>query len=129
MAKTVKFVDNSKQVKAHVKKLIERSLVEIGIEWQRIAILEINNQPNFNQGTSATTGTVDTGLMRASNKATQPKWVNVDVCEIAVGNTVDYALYVTYGTWKMPKRPWFQNSILNHTQTYENVVLRVFKAA
>jgi len=125
IAKQVKFVDNSAQVKREVRKLIGKALTAIGIEWQRIATLEINAQPQFRDNAIIGQGAVDTGLMRASNEYR----VNVSVAEVVVGNRLRYALYVTYGTYKMPQRPWFQNSILNYTKEYENITVRVFKAA
>jgi len=42
--------------------------------------------------------------------------------EVVVGNPLNYALYVTYGTWKMPRRPWFQNSIEKYVEDYRAVV-------
>ena len=123
MPEGVRFIDNSERVKKEFNRLIGKALTAIGIEWQRIATLEINAMPNF--GTGAGRGAVDTGLMRASNEYI----VNVDAAEVIVGNTVNYALYVTYGTWKMPQRPWFQNSVLNYKKEFENIVIRVFKAA
>ena len=112
-----KFVDHSPAVKQQMKKNIGKALASIGLKWEEIATMEINNQPRF--GGSPGMGAVDTGVMRSSNT----HQVNMAKKEVIVGNPLNYALYVTYGTWKMPRRPWFQNSIEKYVDDYHTVVI------
>ena len=109
------FNDNSSAVKTQMEKNIGKCLESLGLQWVNNASIEINNQPNF--GESGGSGAVDTGLMRASNTYRVEKTNKHTI----VGNPLNYALYTTYGTWKMPQRPWFQNSINNHMRSYEDV--------
>ena len=111
-----KFVDYSPAVKRQMEKSIGKALASIGLKWEEIATMEINAQPRF--GGSPGMGAVDTGLMRSSNT----HQVDRAKKEVVVGNPLNYALYTTYGTWKMPRRPWFQNSIEKYVEDYQIVV-------
>ena len=117
-----KFEDNSEKVKAQMAKNIDKALIAIGTKQVEIATMEIRSQPRMRNKVQVGIGMIDSGDMIAANTFTQPQNK-----EIIVGNTAHsdrgapYPLFVTMGTWKMPARPWFQNSIQNYTEDYEAV--------
>ena len=113
-----KFEDNSPAVKAAFAKAVGRTLNALGMKWQEIVTMEIDSMPRFGKlKDTGAMGAVDTGRMRASMEYTVDKGKK----EVTVGSIINYALYVTYGTWKMPRRPFFQNSGFNYDREYEKV--------
>lgn len=118
MAKNWKHTSYKKQVKTQFERKVGRALSAIGHTWERLAAEEIHAQPKFKNKQTVGRGAIDEGAMLNSNAHV----INKQRREITVGNNINYALYVTYGTRKMPARPWFQNSILNHIEDYEAIV-------
>ena len=117
----VKFTDNSAAVKRKLEANIQRALTAIGETYVDLAKHEIQNAPKLGPGASGL-GAIDTGDMLKGNS------FEVGTASVIVGNTMfsdrgaRYPLYVTFGTWKMPKRPWLQNAVFNHVGTYQKVV-------
>jgi len=74
-----------------------------GATGERLQKVEIDAQPKF--GAVSGIGAVDTGLMRASAGS------RVSGRSVHIGNIAHYSIYVTMGTWKMPKRPFLQNAV------------------
>ena len=122
-ANVIKFIDNSAKVKKQLSKNIGRALSNLGHEWERVAAEEIEAQPRMGPMAGSAVGAVDTGLMRDSNSHI----VDFGSGELIIGNPLNYALYTTYGTWKMPARPWFQNSVLEHSERYREVVAEALR--
>ena len=121
---SVKFTDNSSAVRATAERAKGRALEMLGLKWQEIAAMEISAQPRF--GGAPGVGAVDTGLMRGSNVHE----VDLRNSQVVVGNSQRYALYVTYGTWKMPARPWFQNTVdSRYIADYRNVVKQAYSGS
>ena len=123
MGVVVKIIDNSAKVKKQLRKNIGRALSDLGNEWEIVAAEEIMAQPRMGSMAGSALGAVDTGLMRDSNTHV----VDLESGELIIGNPLNYALYTTYGTWKMPARPWFQNSVLEHSERYKKVVEEALK--
>jgi len=119
----VKVIDNSAKFKALMATNINLALSQLGREWESVAREEIERQPRMGPMAGAAMGAVDTGLMRDSNAHK----VNLEKQELIVGNSLDYALYTTLGTWKMEARPWMQNSVLNHGDRYRDVVVNALR--
>ena len=122
----MKFTDNTPAVKAAFAKALARTLYGLGMKWQEIVTTEINNMPRFGKNPrngARAKGAVDTGQMRSSMEYT----VDTRKKQVTVGSMINYALYVTYGTWKMPRRPFFQNSGFNHDNEYKNVVRQLLQ--
>jgi len=116
----VTFRDNSAAVLAAFERAKGKALAMIGLKADEIQAMEISIQPRFGGGSGM--GAVDTGLMRAS----VGHQVNQQNSEVIVGNSADYAIYVTMGTWKMPKRPFLQNTLLNYGDDYRDMVEQAF---
>lgn len=121
---SVKFEDNSVAVLRLFEQNIDKTLHMLGTKQNELAVKEINAQPRMGKLEGAAGGAVDTGRMRGSNTF----FVDAAQREIDVGNTAfsdqgaPYPLYVTMGTWKMQKRSWLQNSVLDHADDYRAVV-------
>jgi len=107
---SVEITDNSSKVLSQLESNIGTALTMIGSKWQEIVTMEITNFP-----------AVDTGRMRSS-MTFRP---NIAAKEVVVGTNVEYAIFVTMGTWKMKKRPFMQNSILNYKADYQEIVASV----
>ena len=133
--KKVKFTSYKPQVKAKFKRAVAGTLEALGMKWQEIVVREINTQPRFGHALSSKRtkkgkrkkrkgeGAVDTGKMHSSMKYK----VNRKKQEVTVGSNLNYALYVTYGTRKMPRRPFFQNSGFNYDKQYKAVIKGVMQ--
>jgi len=115
----VRVIDNTARFLARLDVGINRALNGLGREWEQIVREEIEAQPRMGPMAGSATGAVDTGLMRDSNAFV----VDRQNKELTVGNPLNYALYTTFGTWKMEARPWMQNSVLNHRERYRDVVV------
>ena len=115
----VKMIDKSGKFKKQMVININAALSRLGREWESVAREEIERQPRMGPMAGAAMGAVDTGLMRDSNTHR----VDFEKQELVVGNPLNYALYTTFGTWKMEARPWMQNSVLNHGERYMGVVV------
>ena len=115
----IKTIDNSDKFKKQLTTNINSALSQLGKEWEAVAREEIERQPRMGPMAGAAMGAVDTGLMRESNT----HMVDFEKQEVIVGNPLNYALYTTFGTWKMEARPWMQNSVLNHGDRYMGVVV------
>ena len=119
----IKFKDNSAAVKRKMAANVQSALVATGELFVDLAQKEIQSVPKFGPGTSGL-GAIDTTKMLRSNTFQ----VNAAAKETTIGNTAfsdrgaRYPLYVTFGTWKMPQRPWMQNSVFNHVGTYQKVI-------
>lgn len=116
----LEIADNSARVRAMMESNIGRALADWGRDWELVAAIEIETQPRFGSLAGSSIGAVDTGLMRDSNSHR----LDQDRRELVVGNPLNYALYTTFGTWKMAARPWMQNSVLGHSERYRAVVAR-----
>ena len=119
----VKFKSYKPQVKAKFKRAVAGTLEALGMKWQEIVVREINTQPRMGKLAGNATGAVDTGRMRSSMEYVVDKGKQ----EVTVGSNLNYALYVTYGTWKMPRRPFFQNSGFNYDKQYKAVIKGVMQ--
>lgn len=113
---SVKFVDYSAKVKAQMERNIESALTAVGEQWKsQLAPAAIMAQPKF--GPTPGSGAVDSGVMIASNVFQTEKRA------VVLGNEAPWAIFVTVGTWKMPQRPWLQNSVFSNvgtiTQTFK----------
>ena len=103
---SVEFNSNRAEIQRKFNDNKRKTLTMIGEKQKEIAALEITDL-----------GAVDTGLMRTSNG------YRVGENEVIVGNTVSYAIYVNGGTRRMPARPFLENSVLNHMDTYRQIVI------
>jgi len=115
----IKVIDNSAKFKKQLATNINSALSRLGSEWESVVREEIERQPRMGPMAGAAMGAVDSGFMRDSNTHR----VDFEKRELIVGNPLNYALYTTFGTWKMEARPWMQNSVLNHGDRYMGVVV------
>lgn len=120
---SVSIVDKSTKFRSKMIANIGAALSELGSEWETVAREEIERQPRMGPMAGTAMGAVDTGLMRDSNTHR----VNFETFELSVGNPLNYALYTTFGTWKMEARPWMQNSVLDHRDRYRDVVVNALR--
>ena len=121
--KKVKFTSYKPQVKAKFKRAVAGTLEALGMKWHELVVREIHVQPQFGKLAGNATGAVDTGRMRSSMEYI----VDRGKQEVTVGSNLNYALYVAYGTWKMPRRPFFQNSGFNYDKQYKAVIKGVMQ--
>lgn len=124
MARRKGFKDNSSAVIREYNNRIKAALRMTGLEWEQNVVEEIRSMPRFRDNSVVGTGAIDTGTM------VNDRSHEVDVAEkkVYVGFSINYALYVTMGTWKMPQRPFMQNSINNYQNDYKNTMVRAFAA-
>ena len=113
---SVTFKDFSPKIKAQMERNIESALTAVGEQWKsQLAPVAIMAQPKF--GPTPGSGAVDSGVMIASNVFQTEKRA------VTLGNTAPWAIFVTVGTWKVPQRPWMQNSVYGNshaiTQTFK----------
>ena len=119
----VKFTSYKPQVKAKFKRAVAGTLEALGMKWRELVVREIHAQPRFGKLAGNATGAIETSRMVGSMEYV----VDRGKQEVTVGTKVDYALYVTYGTWKMPRRPFFQNSGFNYDKQYKAVIKGVMQ--
>jgi HK97 gp10 family phage protein len=101
------FNSNRKAVESQFERNIVKTLTAMGLKQNELASKEIT-----------TMGAVDTGRMRASSSFQ----VNAQNKEVLVGNSADYAIYITMGTRHIDARPFMQNSINNYQNDYNEIV-------
>ena len=121
--KKVKFKSYKPQVKAKFKRAVAATLEKLGEKWHELVVREIHVQPRFGKLAGNATGAIDTSHMVESMEYA----VDRKKQEVTVGTNVNYALYVTHGTWKMPRRPFFQNSGFNYNKQYKAVIKGVMQ--
>jgi len=114
----VRVINSMARFLARLDRGIDQALNELGREWEQVAREEIEAQPRMGPMAGSAMGAIDTGLMLESNGFA----VDRRSKQLTVGNPLNYALYTTFGTWKMEARPWMQNSVLNHRERYRDVV-------
>ena len=115
---SVKFEDNSAAVLKQFEQNLGRTLEMLGIKQNELAVTEIQRQPKFKDREIVGIGAIDDGHMIGGNSYV----TDLPNREVNVGNTVEHAIFVTMGTWKMQKRSWLQNSVLDHADDYRAVV-------
>jgi len=132
---SIEIIDNSAKVKSQMGKNIEKTLVEMGLHWQRRAT-ELATENDV----------VDTGRYRASLSFITPNFKSgrnqfaPDVKgkspitdklhgkapdnTVIVGSNVEYAPYLEAGTSKMKARPVVGNAILYYKEEYEEIAAK-----
>jgi HK97 gp10 family phage protein len=105
---SVDFKSNSAAVRAQIGANIAKCLTAIGLKQNELVVEEITNME-----------AVDTGRMRASNT------YRLGDKEVIVGNTANYAVFVNCGTRFVGKRPFMENSVLNHKSKYEQIMKEI----
>jgi len=101
------FKSNRSAVEAQLNGNVVKCLFAIGMKWKELVVKEITDME-----------AVDTGRMRASNTYR----VAEQTRETVVGNTAYYSIYVNCGTRRTKGRPFMQNSVLNYSEQYKQIV-------
>ena len=112
---SVTFKDFSPKVKAQMEQNIKAALTGMGEEYKKIEPQEIMAQPKFGPGAGGM-GAVDTEEMLNSGD-----FELAGDRAVAVGNRSAHGIFVAVGTWKMPQRPFVQNSVFSHISRYVQV--------
>jgi len=110
---STEFVSNKAAVQAQFNSNMTKCLTAIGLKQNEIVVDEMDsliyNQP------PAKSGYVRKGRLRGGSG------YRVGSDEVIVGNSVNYAIYVNCGTRYVPARPFMENSIFKHTETYKQI--------
>ena len=141
---SVKFTDNSAAVKAQFEKNIAKTLVQMGLHWQRRATDEANRMiyetpesptykrtnrykaslsfitPDFNSGKNPA----------ASSDESRPSDVlhgQAPKDTAVVGSNVEYAPDIEMGTSRMAARPVVGNAVLNYQDEYREIITKTMK--
>jgi len=104
---SVKFTDNSQQIKTQFENNLNKALEMMGVKNQELSTKEITDMR-----------AVDTGRLRAS----MTYQVDAPNKQVIVGTNVSYAPYVHEGTHRMASRPFLKNSILNYREDYKEII-------
>ena len=105
MKEKVEHKSNAKEILSQAQNNKQVCFMKVGLKQGELAAKEVTNL-----------GAVDTGRMRASAS------FSIGENEVIVGNTAEYAIYVTLGTRRMEARPFMQNSINNYLDTYRDII-------
>ena len=118
MATNVKVTSNALQAKSLMDKNIGKALTMLGLKFIEIATMEADDliyttpeSPNYTR-----TGHYRQGMTFEPDIGNQL---------VKVGNNVEYAQYIEFGTSQMPARPVISNAILNYRDDYQEIVTSV----
>jgi len=122
MAKSVRLESNLGKFKNTYNANVGATLNQWGLVYQELATEETRSMPNF--GSGGNIGAIDTGAMMGSYRH-QADIKNKSVRLGNDANIAPYFIYVTMGTWKMPKRPILQNAVSGkYQQDYQNAIVQ-----
>ena len=139
---SVKFEDNSAAVKSQMQKNIEKTLVQMGLHWQRRAteiatenIYTRKEAPKRGQyvltgryraSLSFITPKMESGLNKQADKSTESKGSDAlsgtaPENTVIVGSNLEYSLPIETGTPRMRPRPVVGSAILYFKDEYEKI--------
>lgn len=120
---TINIIDNSDLIKNALDEQIEQALIGMGIAAENYAVEEVDKK--VYDTPEPKSGYVRTGRLR--NSITHE--VHKDKKEIIVGVSVNYAIWVEFGTHKMKPRPFLKPAIVEHAKDYKEIAEQALKSS
>jgi phage gpG-like protein len=105
--------------------LVKRRLRDAGVRGHRAVAREVRRSALIVQGGAKQRCPVDTGRLRNDIGVE----FDDDGLGAAVGNSVDYAPHVHFGTRVMPENPYLFNALEEHRQDFVHNLNRALDAA